>query len=283
MVVTMFKMTNLLRTNRFFEGEEEKTGEQQGEQQQGEQEKKKEQPKPGDQNPATGKRFTQDEVNRLMKADKDAAKIERDKLKAELERLKEQGLTTENMAALQDRIDQLANEGKTKEEQTKDALAAKDKEWAKKYDLSVAEAKKWRGDYDTYRSKSEIVSEAVKHKADNPEQIYKILKPDTFMAEKLDATGKGTGEWIPKIKIDVKEDGITKTLELSVPDAIKKMTEMEEHHNLFNSGASSGIGGNNNGGSRGTGRTAIPTNMNDYMNARKKNPKLLEGVGTDKK
>jgi hypothetical protein len=281
---------SLIRTNRFYEGEGEGEGGEGGEGGNGggagtgtTTEKKKEIPKPGEQNPATGKKFTQDEVNRLLKQDKDAAKVERDKLKAELERLKEQGLTTENMTALQERIDQLANEGKTKEEQTKDALAAKDKEWSKKYDLSLAETKKWRTDYDTYRSKSEILAEAGKLKADNPEQVYKILKPDTFMVEKLDANGKGTGEWIPKIRLEVTEDGITKALELSVPDAIKKMTEMTEHANLFNSGASSGIGGNNNGGSRAAGKTAIPSNMNDYMAARKKNPKLLEGIGTDKK
>jgi hypothetical protein len=230
-----------------------------------------------------GRKFTQDEVNNLLKKDKDAAKTERDNLKAQLERLKEQGLTTENLTALQERIDQLANDGKTKEEQAKDALANKDKEWAKKFDISTAEAKKWRGDYEKYRAESEILAAASKYKADNPSQIHRLLRGDIKYVEKLDGNGKGTGEWLPKVSMEVTKDGETKVLELSPDDAVKQMTEMDEHHNLFNSGASAGLGGSNNGGSKGSGGTAVPRTMNAYMAARKKDPKLHARVGKEDK
>lgn len=236
-------------------------------------------PKAGDTNPATGRRFTQDEVNTIIKKDKDSTKKERDQLKQELERLKEQGLTTENLEALQTRIDQLANEGKTKEEQAKDALANRDKEWSKKLDITTTEAKKWRTDYEKFRGKSEIMEAASKYKADNPAQIYKLLSTDVKYVEKLDGNGKSTGEWIPKVSMEVTKDGETKTLELSPDEAVKQMTEMDEHHNLFNSGASAGLGGSNNGGSKGSGSTAVPRTMNGYMAARKKNPNLHATVG----
>ena len=279
----MFRMKDTrlvtnLRSNLFYDGEGDGEGDGKGEgNDNGDSTGAK--PKVGEQNPATGKRYTQEEVNRMMKADKDAAKKERDKLKEELERLKEQGLTSENLATLQERIDQLTNEGKTKEEQAKDALANKDKEWAKKYDISTAEAKKWRTDYEKYRAESEILKAASTHKADNPTQVYRLLRGDVKFVEKLDGNGKGTGEWVPKISMEVTKDGETKTLELSPDEAVKQMTEMDEHKNLFNSGASAGLGGGNNGGSRGSGNTAIPKTMEGYMAARKKNPNLLAGVG----
>jgi hypothetical protein len=270
-----------IRTNRFFDGEETET--ETTETTETTTEKKKEAPKVGDQNPNTGRRYTQTEVNGMMKADKDAAKKERDKLQADLQKMKDEGLTTENMEALQRRIDDLASEGKTQEERTKEALASKDKEHAKQLGMTQAEAKKWRLDYEKYRAESEILAAASHYKADNPTQIHKLLKSDVVYVEKLDANNKGTGEWLPKVRMEVTEDGVTKALDMSPMDAVKKMTEMEEHHNLFNSGASSGIGGGNNGGSKSSGATAIPKKMGDYMAARKKNPRLLEGVGKEKK
>lgn len=267
-----------IRTNVFFDGEEETTTTETTETTE-----KKETPKAGETNPNTGRRYTQAEVNAMMKADKDAAKKERDKLQQDLQKMKDEGLTTENMEGLQRRIDDLASEGKTQEERTKEALANKDKEHAKQLGIKESEAKKWRIDYEKYRAESEILAAGSHFKADNPSQIYKLLKGDVIYVEKLDANNKGTQEWLPKIRMEVTEDGVAKNLDLSPMDAVKKMTEMEEHHNLFNSGASSGLGGGNNGGSKGSGATAIPKKMGDYMAARKKNPKLLEGVGRDKK
>lgn len=260
-----------IRTNRFFDGEETQiTDTQTTETQTTEIEKK---PNTQQTNPNTGKRYTQAEVNSMMKADKDAAKKERDDLRAQLQKLNDEGITQENRDALQSRIDELANAGKTIEERAKENLANKDKEWGKKLDISTSEAKKWRGEYEEYRSKSETLEAATENKATSPSQIYKMIKGDIFYVETLDDSNKGTGKFVPKMRLDVKEGTETKTLELSIPEGIKKMTEMEEFANLFGSGASSGMGGSNNGGTNVHGKTPIPSNMNDYMAERKKHGK----------
>ena len=277
-----------IRTNRFFEGEGDGEGGGEGGGAGGEgggaggEGGNTKPPKAGDTNPNTGKKFTQDEVNRMMKQEKDKNKTERDRLQAELQRMKDEGLTTENMQTLQNRIDSLQNEGKTAEERAKDALSKKDKEMQEKLGLSQNETKKWRSDYEKYRAENEIIVAASKYKADNPSQIHRLLRNDVVYVEKLDANNKGTGEWFPKVRMEVEKDGEIVTLDLTPDEAVKKMTEMDEHKNLFNSGASSGLGGNNRGGSN-NGRTAVPKDMAGYMSARKKNPNFLNEVGKEKK
>ncbi len=288
--MSQFKMVDALgsrvvknqirRTNRFFDDTITETNDTNTETTTIETEKK---PNTQQTNPNTGKRYTQDEVNTLLKRDKDAAKKERDELRAQLEKLNAEGITQENRDALQARIDELANAGKTLEERTKESLANKDKEWAKKYDVSQGEIKKWRTEYETYRAETEVLKAGVEYKATNPSQIYRMIKSDIFYVETLDENNKGTGKYVPKMKVEVKEGNETKTLELSIPEGIKKMSEMEDFSNLFGSGASSGLGGSNNGSGTGNkGKTIIPDNMPDYMEKRKKDKNFLQKVSNNK-
>lgn len=222
-----------------------------------------------------GKVFTQAEVDRIVKNDKDKAKRERDQLVTQLEGLKAQGLTQENIDGLNDRIEQLQNEGKTTAQLANEDKVKLEKKLTGEVTKKEAEAKGWKGKYETYRTQNEILTAANANKAHNPEQVYNILRSDTTMVEILGEDGKPTGEYEPRVKFRDTKDGQSIVLDLTIPAAIKRMTELETHQNLFESGATSGLGGRNNGRAVGKGGTAVPTDTKAYMEARKKNPNLI--------
>jgi len=224
----------------------------------------------------TGERkFTQAEVDRIVKADKDKAKRERDKYLEDLETLKAQGLTPENMDSLNQRIEALQNEGKTKEQLASEERGKLEKKFKGEIEKEQTQSKFWKQNYEQFRSQTEILTAASAHKAFNNDQVYQILRPNTVMVEKVGEDGKPTGEYIPRVKFQDEKDGQAVTLDLSVAEAVKRMTEMERHQNLFESGVSGGLGGHNNGRSGSTGTTTVPTDTKSYMEARKKDPNLL--------
>lgn len=231
--------------------------------------------------PTPPRTFSQAEVDRIVKADKDRAKRERDQLQQELQALRDQGLTTDNLEQLNQRIEQLQNEGKTKEQLAIEEKGKLEKRLNGEIQKKENESKLWKSRYEGYRSKSEIFAAASRpeSKAFNPEQIYQILRNDIIMVDELGQDGKPTGEVVPRVKMRAKgEDGTEQLLELSVPDALKRMTDMEIHANLFESGASNGVGGYNTGRTKGSGNTAVPTDTAAYMAARKKDPSLLRNA-----
>jgi len=228
---------------------------------------------------AGGRKFSQEEVDRIVKNDKDKAKRERDQYLQELEALKQQGMTPEVLDQLNARIETLQNEGKTKEQLANEEKSKLEKKLSGEITKAVDEGKKWKSKYETYLSKTDILSAASVHKAHNGEQIYHILRPDTVVVEEMGPDNKPTGEYVTRVKFrDKDKDGNPAILDLSVTDAIKRMTEMEVHQNLFDSGGSSGLGGRNNGRS-GSGNTTIPTETKSYMEQRKKNPNMLRTEG----
>lgn len=226
--------------------------------------------------PAGDRKFSQADVDRMMRLDKDKAKRERDESLQHLQALKEQGVTPENLDTLNQTIERLQNEGKTKEQLAQESQGKLEKKYKSEIEKVTGEGTAWKGRYEKYRAKSEILASASELDAHNPEQIYNILLPNTKIVEELGSDGKPTGEFVPRVTLrDKDKDGKDLILELSVSDAIKRMTEQEIHKNLFKSGASNGVGGRNNGRSSGTGATTIPTDTAAFMAARKKDPNLL--------
>jgi hypothetical protein len=218
----------------------------------------------------TGKLFTQDEVNRMIKNDKDKSRRERDDYLNELTKLRDQGITGENLDALNKRIEQLTNEGKTKEQLAKEAADKSNKAWQKKLSDAEAIGAKWKGEYETYRKQTEIFSAATANKAYNPEQVYQIIRGSTSLVDETTEDGKPTGKLVARVKLtDVDKDGKPVDLDLSVSEAVKRMTEMPVHANLFASAASGGLGGGNHN-RNGSGGNTIPTDMEAYMKCRGK-------------
>lgn len=187
--------------------------------------------------------FTQEEVNKIVNQDKDKAKKERDKLVNDLRTLQEQGLTRENLESLQTRINELENEGKSKEQLAKEALERTTKQYTTEIEKHKTSATRWQQLYADTRIDTEIVGAATSKKARNPAQIQAILKPLVSLREDLGEDKKPTGTYTPRVKWSEKDkDGNPVVLDLSVTEAVGRMYESEDHANLFDSGGTGGLG-----------------------------------------
>lgn len=210
--------------------------------------------------------FTQEEVNRMMKADKDRAKRETEQLATQLRTLNEQGLTPDNMAALQSRIDELENFGKSQEQLAKEAQT----KLQKKYDAELKTARDgethWKTSYENFRLDSEIKSAARDKKARNPEQVHAILRGKSVLRPILDDSKKPTGQYDTRVIWNEKgENGEDVSLELSVTDAVARMFDSPDHANLFESGSVGGIGGYQNAnGPKGKQKDPGEMSMDEY-------------------
>lgn len=212
------------------------------------------------------KMFTQEEVNRMMKADKDRAKKENEQLASQLRSLNEQGLTPENIGALQSRIEELENFGKSQEQLAKEAQA----KLQKKYDAELATAKSgeatWKKNYEDYRLDTEIKTAARDKKARNADQVHAILRSRAVLRPILDDSKKPTGQYDTRVLWNEKgENGEDVSLELSVTDAVARMFDSPDHANLFESGSVGGIGGYQNAsGTKGKQKDPGDMSMDEY-------------------
>jgi len=198
----------------------------------------------------TNKTFSQDDVNRFLASEKRKFKDSQQKLIDELEALKtKSNLTDTERTELEERL-----EAQRRELMTKEELAKKDKD--KLIKEHQASTDKLTGERDTWRTRyteatitRAITDAAVLNEAYSPEQIVFMLRPATQLVEDLDADGKPTGDFIPKVTFkDEDKDGKPVTLELTVPEAVKRMKDMEKFFNLFKGEGTGGIGSQNRGG-----------------------------------
>lgn len=198
----------------------------------------------------------QAKVNKLLADERRKAQEANKQLVSELEtRKQQQGLSEQEKQDLQKRIDDLTSTFTTKEEQAKTEIG----KLQKKYDTDIKtkdeEAKAWRQRYENRLKTVDLRDAAHKAGAIRPEQVEKLLWDQTVVEEELDDAGKPTGEFVTKVNFVGKDkEGKPVKLKLSVPDAIKAMTEApEEYGNLFESKAKGGVGQapNQGGGTNG--------------------------------
>lgn len=213
-------------------------------------EQNKETPNPENEKP----KFSQNQLNTLLAEENRKAKKQRDDLIKQYEELKQAaGLTQKQRDELQIKIDELTTASMTKEqlaEQEKQKTITAHK---KQVEELSTDRDTWKGHYTKYRIENSLLEEAVKSEAYNPQQIVNLLRGDTRLSEATDADGNV----IPNVfNVRVKLDGRDKsgnpiTLDLSVAEALKQMKDRpEEFGNLFKSGVSGGLGGNNDKGSK---------------------------------
>ena len=170
---------------------------------------------------------------------------------------------TDTIAALQGKAN-ITKEERTELETANDSLRTSlmtEKQRAadtqkKEKEKHTSEVTKLTGERDDWKNRftnstidRAIVDAAVVNEAFVPNQLVSILKPDTNLAEILDDEGKPTGELEPKVRfVDKDKEGKKITLSLTVPEAVKKMTEQDQHLNLFKGKGTGGLGGANRGG-----------------------------------
>lgn len=218
------------------------------------------------------KKFSQDDVNRMLAEDRRKHQEKLTKTREELEKLKASStLTDEERQGLQARIDELQNIKVTKEEEAKKALEKERKEASERIKkIEEQSNRNWRL-YEEEVIKGSIIQAAVDERAVSSEQLLAILRPQTRLVESMDDAGKPTGVFTAKIKLVERDgEGKSKELDLSVKDYVKRMKDSpDKFGNLFLSDTQPGLGSFNRGSS--SGDSTPPKDIVEYQKWRNKN------------
>jgi hypothetical protein len=193
---------------------------------------------------------------------------------------KQKGLTEQEKAVHQARIEELENQFLTEQEKAKRAAVQKESEFTSQVDGLTSERDMWRTQFESEAASNQITRSAHTNKAFDPSQIGAILNPMIEFKESVDeATGTGTGTYTPVVKFpDVGEDEKPIVMEYSVDEAVKRMTELPRFANLFEDTMKSGIGGTGNADSKKVDVARIAReNPAEYRRLRKEKPDTIYG------
>lgn len=216
--------------------------------------------------------FTQEEVNKILGVDrgKHKAKIQEQITKLEqMSRAKD--LTSKAQEDLQKRITEL-QEGLL----TKEQLAQKEKERLENSHKEIVtglskERELWQNRFTKSSIEVSITSEAVKAEAFDPDSLIALLGPQTRLVQDADPTsGQLLETFTPKVKFnDTDKEGKPIQLDLTIPEATKRMREIPKYGYLFKSTAAAGLG---RGPNVGNGETPDVSKMTpeQYREHRKK-------------
>jgi hypothetical protein len=224
-------------------------------------------------------KFTDDQKTAIQKMINDQTakyrKAGQDAL-TEVENLRKiSNMSKTDQAEMQKRISQLTQTLRTTEEQAAEERRQSEEKHQTEIESLTTERNHWQHEYVNFRLNGELISAASLpgQKAINPDVVKTILRPNTELVEDLDSEGKPTGQLVASVKYAAKgEDGKPTVLQLSVADAVKKMSTDDQYLHLFEGKGAGGLGG---GGSRGTGDVDINALLKDpvaYQKWRRENP-----------
>ena len=196
---------------------------------------------------AAGKTFTQEDVNRIVAADR--RKLEEALKKTEKQYqdlLASQSLTEQERKALQANLEMVQGQLRSKEEQ----LLLEKKQVEEAYAGKLQEMEKKATHFETlYRDSTierALQDAAMKQEAWSSSQVVALLRGQTKMLEETDPkTGKLTGRYKPVVEMQALNTttGEMETKTYTPEDAVKKMKDTPDvWGNLFKSGVVSGIG-----------------------------------------
>ncbi len=190
-------------------------------------------------------------------------------------------LTEKERQTLQDNLETIQGQLRSKEQQA--AQEKKELESAYQGKLTAAEQRavvaeqRWR-DSTIMRA---LQDAAMEHEAYSTRQVVMNLKDMTRLVERLDAGGKGTGQF--DVVVDFPDKDATTGQEIKTSktpsEAVKRMTELSEFQNLFRKNVVSGVGGNSaiGGLTPGSNGRLDVRNLSPevYQKVRAENPELL--------
>jgi hypothetical protein len=216
----------------------------------------------------------QDYINAQLAEERRKGQQKNDQLILQLETIKQRADTTEaERKQIEDRIDQLRGEYATKEELHKKTMETQLKAEKDARAKAEADAKDWKSRFENKMLDVDLIGAAVEHKAYNPHTVKAILQPISRIADELDENGQPTGQFATRVKMQTKtKEGKVQVLDMSPPEAVKFLSEQQEHANLFISTATGGLGGNNmgRGGGGANGKNEPPKDTAEYQEWRKK-------------
>jgi chromosome segregation ATPase len=225
------------------------------------------------------KTFTQDEVNAIMAKESRKVKDAQTKLMSQLEEAKKASkIGSEERASLEKQIEELQKQTMTAEERAKQNANKLQKQHKEEIDQRDAEIEKWKNLYTTSTVSNALLKAASQNKAKLPSQILQMFRHDVKLVAKLDENGKTTDEFEARLDfVDLNDDGKEVTMNLTVDEAVKRMTELPHYGNLFEGTKTGGLGSSNAQG--GTGKIDIAKIAKEdparFRKLRKENPELL--------
>ena len=192
--------------------------------------------------------FTQEQLNTFLADERRKAESKQKELLSKVESLE---LTAKQKEALESQLEELRTQGLSEQEKIKQTLSKKEKEFEKQVKQLAEERDAHAQRYANLRINHELTRAASENKAKHSWQIVEFLAPRTRLAPVLNE-GKPTGEFEPRVKIEVSKEGKLVPLDLTPADALKAMKEdTERFGNFFESGLVPGVGTNPNKSSGG--------------------------------
>lgn len=198
-------------------------------------------------------RFDQEMVNKIVqdRLAKDRKKHE-EKYKG-LEKtyqdlLANQALSQDERESLEQNLEDLRKQHRTKEEQAKHEK----NQLKEKYENELVQYKeaavRWEHQYKDFLVEKSLLEAAVTHDAFLPAQILSIVREWTKLVDTVDESGKPTGKLTPMVDLaDVDADTGKPIMTQRTPmEAIERMKELQP--NLFKANVVSGVGGNSTTG-----------------------------------
>lgn len=229
----------------------------------------------GEENNEDKTTFTQDEINAIMAKEKrktqEAQKQLLDQLEQEKKRAKD---GSEGRAELEKKIEELQKLTMTAEERSRQKETKLQKQFEEQITSLNQERDDWKSRHTDLLVSNAILRAASTNKAVEPIQLLKMLKSDVRVVQNDD-----TFE-IRMNLMDTDKDNKPIELDLTVDEAIKRMTELPQYGNLFEGGKNSGMGGNNQSGKTAGKIDLVKLAREDpaaYRELRRKNPAAVYG------
>lgn len=198
-------------------------------------------------------RFDQEQVNKIVQDRLAKDRKKHDEKFKSLEKtykdlLANQALSQEERERLEQQLEDLQKQHRTKEEQAKHEK----KQLQERYENELQEYKeaaiRWERQHKEFLVERSLLDAAVSNDAFLPEQIYDVVRKWTKLVEAVDENGKPTGQLKPMVDLpDVDADTGKPIITQRTPmEAIERLKELQP--NLFKPNVVPGVGGNSSTG-----------------------------------
>lgn len=202
--------------------------------------------------PTPEKKFSQSDVDRIIKERFKNERTKNEQLVAQLRTVQEQGLTPDARATLEEQIKALEESMMTKEQLAAKSLNETESKYKKTLSEKEAEAIAWRNRYERSTIERSLMDAGSSNGALSADQLVMMFGNNTRLVQQAGSDGKLTDTFIPMMKFTgVDADKKPVSMDLPVAEAIAHMRENNLHSNLFRHDASPGTGKTGTGSSDG--------------------------------
>lgn len=231
-------------------------------------------PPDGGNTPPEAKTFTQDELNKILAEDKRKHQTQYQKLEKQLQdTLASAKLTTEERSKLEDSLEDVRKQLRTKDEQLKIEKKALEDQFQRQIaELTVRAEGAEKRFIDSTISRA-LLDAAVGGDSYNPQTVVTVLRPMVKMVDNAPMID------FPDVSAETGEPIIK---QMTPSEAIERMKQLpDQYGNLFRSGVVGGLGGSSaTGGLQpgSNGRVDVRKLTHEqYVELRKKNPAAIFG------